>query len=560
MASRPLLHRSLGALAACLALGWLAGCGGCGRGGGTSGGGEADGFDAGTPRRGGQVVVALSSDISGVNSVVSLSNTPTQEVLRHLFVQLLREQPSTEDEPPGFLPDLATAWEWSDDHKVLTFTLRDDAVWSDGVPVTAEDVRFSWQAQTSPEVAWDVSYMKDAIDDVEVVDPHTVRFHFDRVYSTQLLDANEDYVLPKHAWGELPFSEWRSNPDWFREHLVTGGPFLLADWKPQQQIVLARNPTYYDPELPRLDRVVIRIVPEQTSALAQFLSGDVDVVYQLAPDHAARVRADPARELISFWSRSYVYAGWNLRNPLFADRQVRLALTLGIDRQTLADSVWGEFGRVATSPIVAGSWGHDSALEPWPYDPERARRVLRDAGWTDHDGDGVVDKGGRRLAFELLTNAGNQQREDALVLIQDQLKRIGVAATPAVLEFQTFNSRVNAGQFEAVVSGWVMPTTLDNSYAFHSSEIGEGSNFVAYSDPETDRILDQIRDTPEVADTLPLLIAEQRRLHETLPYTFLWESKRLVGVDRRLHDVEPNFLFVLFNLPEWWLAEPAARP
>jgi peptide/nickel transport system substrate-binding protein len=186
--------------------------------------------------------------------------------------------------------------------------------------------------------------------------------------------------------------------------------------------------------------------------------------------------------------------------------------------------------------------------------------VLRDAGWTDHDGDGVVDKGGRRLAFELLTNAGNQQREDALVLIQDQLKRIGVAATPAVLEFQTFNSRVNAGQFEAVVSGWVMPTTLDNSYAFHSSEIGEGSNFVAYSDPETDRILDQIRDTPEVADTLPLLIAEQRRLHETLPYTFLWESKRLVGVDRRLHDVEPNFLFVLFNLPEWWLAEPAARP
>lgn len=549
------LHSHLRSTAAVLVAGALAaislGCGG-------TGSGDAGVSPAEGPRRGGQAVVGFTADISGVNTLISVVNIPAQEVLRHLYVQLVREQPALADAPPAFKPDLARSWEWSTDHKVVTFHLRDDVRWSDGEPVTAEDVRFTWRAQTSPEVAWDSAYVKEFIDDVEVVDPLTVRFHFSRAYSTQLLDANEDFIFPAHVWGQVPFSEWRSHAEWFRDHLVTAGPFLLASWKPQQEIVLAKNPDYYDPELPRLDRVVIRVIPDQSSHLTQLLAGGLDLTIALAPDDAARVRATSDADVISFWGRAYVFLGWNHRDPLFADREVRQALTLGIDRQTLVDSVWGEFGRISTSPIVAGVWGHDESIQPYPYDPERAREILRRRGWEDRDGDGIVDQGGRPLAFELATNAGNQQRIDATVLIQDQLKRIGVAVTPTVLEFQTLNARVTDGRFQALLAGWTMPTTLDLSYAFHTREIGVGSNFIGFSDPELDGILDQVRATPELADALSLLYRAQQRIYHELPYTFLWESQRIVGVRRRLHDARPNSLYLLFNLPEWWV-DPARR-
>jgi peptide/nickel transport system substrate-binding protein len=505
------------------------------------------------PQRGGQAVVGFTADISGVNTLIVPLNTPTSEVARHLFVQLLREQPARPDAPPTFTPDLARSYEWSDGHKTLTFHLRDDVRWSDGEPVTADDVLFSWQAQTSPEVAWDSAYEKEFIEKVEVIDPYTVRFRFHHAYSTQLLDANEDYILPRHVWGQVPFAQWRSRSEWFRDHLVTAGPFLLASWKPQQEIVLARNPDYYDPELPRLDRVVIRIIPDQSSHLTQLLSGGLDYSIALSPDDAGRVRAAPDVELISFWGRAFIFVGWNERLPLFADRDVRRALTLGIDRATIAKSLWGEFGRVATSPIVGGVWGHDDAIQPYPYDPDQARAILRAKGWADHDGDGVLDRDGKPLAFELATNAGNRQRIDATVMIQDQLKRIGVAVTPQILEFQALSARVDAGRYEAQLAGWVMPTTLDLSYAFHSREIDGGSNVVAFSDPELDGVLDQIRATPELTEARPLLFRAQEIIHQELPYTFLWESQRLVGVNRRIHGAKPNSLFLLHNLPEWWV-------
>ena len=158
-----------------------------------------------------------------------------------MFLHLYEEQADFQQHPATFTPQLAKSYEWSPDHKVLTFHLRDDVVWTDGVPVTSADVRWTWQAQRDKDVAWELADSKHWIDDVEAVDPRTVRFHFSRVYAKQLLDANEGPVFPKHAWETLPFAKWRQSGDWFRQHLVVDGPFTIASWQPQQQIVLQRN-------------------------------------------------------------------------------------------------------------------------------------------------------------------------------------------------------------------------------------------------------------------------------------------------------------------------------
>lgn len=510
-----------------------------------------------TPQRGGQVILAFSADIAGINPLIVPSNRPTESVLRHVYLQLMREQADFETGPPTFEPDLARSWEWSEDGLTVTFHLRDDAVWSDGEPVDADDVRFSWIAQTHPDVAWDTAYFKDEIADVEVVDPHTVRFHFHRVNPTQLLEINESYILPEHVFGQVPFAEWRSSGQWFRDHAVYAGPFVIASWTPQQEVVLARNERYYDPDLPYLDRVVVRIIPDQTNQLTQLLAGSVDVVGQLSPDNAGRIEQVPNLRLVRFWGPSFIYLAWNTRRPLLADPEVRRALTLGIDRQTLVDNIWGELGRVSSSPLLASTWAYDRSLEPYGYAPDEARRRLAALGWEDHDGDGVLDRDGEPFAFELATNSDNQQRIDATVLIQSQLARIGVAVEPRALEFQSFVTRINRGDYDAMVMGWTMPTNYDYRFAFHSDEIDGGNNFVAYSNPEVDRLLDEIRAQRTLADTKPLLAELQQTLHRELPYTFLWESQRMVGLNRRVRGAEPNVLYVHFNLPEWWV-EPGS--
>lgn len=510
------------------------------------------------PRRGGTIVIGTIGDIDGVNELLSTGTRAFNDVGYQMFLHLLDERPDFEDGPPTWEPEIATSHTFSEDHLKLTFHLRENAVWSDGTPLTAEDVRFTWKAQTHPAVAYNQAYLKENIRDVEVVDPHTVTFHYDEVSPYQLNAAVEGVILPEHAWGRLPFDQWRENADFFLDNLVVSGPFTLERWVPQQEIVLVRNERYFDPELPYLDRVVFRLIPEKSNQVTQLLAGDLHMVEQVPVPDVERVRAAPNTRIESFWHRLYSYVAWNMDLPMFADASVRRALTMAIDRQLIIDTLWNEHARVATSPIVSNVWVHNEEIEPWPYDPERARQILADAGWTDSDGDGVLDRGGEAFAFDLLTNQGNQARIDAAVMIQEQLGRIGIEAHPRVIEFNSMMAQMQDRTFEATFSAWGMPTTLDMRYAFHSSEIGGGrANFSGYSNPEVDRLIERMESLSELREAEPILLRLQEILHQDQPVTFMWESQRINGLNERLRNVRPNLLSSYWYLREWWLAPEA---
>ncbi len=535
-------------LAALAATAMVGGCGG------RRGGAAAHPAPSASPRRGGTAVVAMAGDIKSVNDLLTSSNYTATEVLMRMFLRLVEERPDYAVGPPTFGPQLARSYDWSADRKTLTFHLQPEARWSDGVPVTADDVRFTWQAQTSHAIAWDSVDMKKAITDVEVVDPKTVRFHFSRAYAKQMLDVNEGVIFPSHVWGKLPFSEWRKRADWFRDHLVCDGPFVLESWQPQQQIVLKRNERYFEPGLPRLDRVVIRIIPDQASTMTQLFNGELDFIPQVAPAEAARVNADPHLRLLTYWFRLSVVVSWNNTRPPFGDPDIRRALTLAIDRQTIVDTLWGKYARVADSPIIQAVWAHDAKLKPLPYDPAEARRILAAKGFRDSDGDGVLDRGGRPFAFELLSNAGNQQRNDAAVMIQAQLKKVGIKVTPRILEFATLIDATDRGDFDAAVEGFGMDTSLDLTSYFHTAAPnGDQRNSARYSNPEVDRLIEQSMAMTNLADAKPILDRIQEIIQRDQPYTFLWESQRMPAINRRLHDVKPNMLFALANMKEWWI-------
>lgn len=507
------------------------------------------------PRRGGTLSLGFTADLTGLNVYSSQSSILTSEIAHLQFLRLVDEQPDSTDHPATLKPRLAKSWEISPDGLAITFHLRDDVSWSDGVPVTAEDVRFTWQAQTHPDVAWNASYYKEGIVDVEVIDPHTARFKVRRPAAMQLLWINEGVILPKHAWGQLPFSEWRKSGDWFREHLVVAGPYRLTSWTPQQEFVLERNERYFEPGLPYIDRVIVRIVPDPASLLNQVLAGSLDFFAGLSASDAAKVELSPRVSLVSVWSRGQGFVAWNSRNPLFADPEIRAALTLAIDRQAIVDITYGSrFGRIGYSPVVAHSWAANRDLKALPYEPKKAQEILAGKGWRDTNGDGILDKDGKAFVFDLLTNTGNQQRADTVTLIQAQLKKVGIEARPQLIAFNTLNERVDRGEFDAVMLRWTMPTDLDLFFSFHSKAQGGTGNIAGYSNPEMDVLLEQAQAEATLEGLGEKVRAVQALAYRDQPLTYLYESQDLMAVNRRVSNVQSNALERLWHLWEWWLA------
>jgi peptide/nickel transport system substrate-binding protein len=498
------------------------------------------------------VVIALPAPWSGVNELVAGGSREDQDIRDQLLLHLFEEQPDFADGPPSFTPALARSIEWSDDRLVATVSLRPEARWSDGRPVTAEDVAWTWRAQTDAAVGWRYSQSTERIRTVEAVDPRTAVFTFSSAYPAQTADLNEGAILPRHVWGELPFERWREDPDWFTRHLVASGPFRLAEWTPGERVVLEPNPTCPVPACPpALGRVVFRVVTEAAARIAQLEAGALDYVANLAPDEAARLARHPEIEIERFHHRRYDYLVWNLAREPFTDRQVRRALTLAIDRQALVDTLWRGFARVAVSPIPSSVWAVHPDLAPWPYDPATSRQLLAAAGWRDRDGDGTRDRGERRLTFELAVNGDHRLRADAAVMIQAQLARVGVEARIRSSDFHGLVDRLDAHEFDAALGAWGIDTSLDLWYAFHSEAIDEGYNSGGYAEPEVDRLIEQARRASEPQALLAPLHRLQELLHRDQPYTFLVEPLGLDARRRRVQGARPSALGSFRDLRSW---------
>ncbi len=505
-----------------------------------------------TPARGGTVVLGSISDVDSWNEYTS-RQAFANNVLRRVFLRLATESPETAGRPPDFVPQLAESWSFSEDGRTLTFRLA-DATWSDGRPVTASDVRFTWTAQASPDVAWINADTKKRITGVEIVDPRTVAFRFDRRYPEQLADAVEGGILPEHVYAQIPFRDWLTH-DWSQSS-VGSGPFILESHRRGEEFVLARNPRYGRKGLPLLDRVVVRVVPDATSLLTQLLAGQVDWFEGVPPREAERVRSAKGMRLIAFDYPMYDYVGWNEARPPLDDPDVRRALTLAIDRKSLVEDLLYGYGRIATGPVLSFSWGVDSALRPWPYDPAEARRILASKGFTARPGDGVLERGGKAFEIALTTNAGNRLREAVTVKMQEQLSRIGVVARPTSLEMQTFVQKNTEGDFDAYVGGWRLSGKVDLRSLFASDAVPPGGkNVVRYRSAELDRILDTVDRAEDWAAMRAALAAAQRTIHSDQPYTFLYETRRLAAVGPRLHGVEIEVpLDPLAGLERWWVS------
>jgi peptide/nickel transport system substrate-binding protein len=536
----------------------------------------------GDPTRGGTLVVAVLADVDSWNPYTTQDAT-SASIVDLLYPRLVHETGT------GFEPWLAASWEFSPDRLSLTFHLEPRAAWGDGRPVTCDDVRFTYRAQLSEGLAWSGVFIKQRITSVDCPDDHTAVFHFAEAYPDQLIDVNDNAIVPV-AYGEVPFREWAATK--WEDRIVSSGPFRLVAVRPGQEAVLERAPSWWRKRGPWVDRIVFRVYPEATGAVPRFLEGEVDLITHVPAWRAKEVRERTDLRLVELPSLSYTFLGWNVlepgayvadrrrrgcgadkpcredRNdiarlqreyahPVLADARVRTALTLAIDREDIVDGLWQGHARVGSSPIVSALWAHDPATA-LPLDPEGAASLLDAAGWRDTDGDGVRERDDRPLRLGVIVNSENRLRRDALDRVVASLSAVGVRIVPEPLPRSEFVARVRNKSFDGVLLGWVAGTRIQPQTHLHTdAAVNRGNNFTAWSTAASDELLDRAAAASDRETARPLWHAWQAIYRREQPVTILYEERRLLGLSGRVFGPPPPLLDPLQNVHEWWLAPSA---
>lgn len=457
-------------------------------------------------------------------------------------------------------PLLARSWETSPDGLTWTFHLREGVKWHDGAPVTAQDVVFTLRKLREPatQARSTLSQFQDVVS-IEALDPTTVRVVYSVPYA-DVLDAWNLPIIPEHVAGkdkDLLSGE-------FVRHPVGCGPFRFSHMD-SSEIVLDANPDYWDGP-PSIDGVVFRFMPSDRTAFQAFQREELDVMnatVDLWKESATAPRADPATGFITYPLSAW-YVGWNQdgSNPFFGDPRVRRAMVLALDRPRFISKVLGDLARVGIGTWHPDSSWFDHTLEPWPFDPAQAGKLLDEAGWRDHDGDGVRDRDGAPFSFELMVVASALEITDrSAAWIQDSLGSIGVRVSILKLEWNAYRERRSAHQFQAFMQSLTFTPVPDQYELYHSSSRERAMNYVGFSDSEVDRLLVEGRRTFDPEARHAIYNQLQHRVHELEPVTVLFHFAVPVLHDARLLGLEPTprSIYLISPGPRRWRWTTAPR-
>ncbi|HGG59198.1 MAG TPA: ABC transporter substrate-binding protein [Gammaproteobacteria bacterium] len=448
---------------------------------------------------------------------------------------------------------LAKSWSVSDDGLTFTFQMRPEARFSDGQPLTAEDVAFTYAFIMNPVIkAPRERAYYEKIASVEATGPHEVVFHFKEPYFNSLSLAGGMSILAKHFYGR-----YLKDPEAFNQSkglLFGSGPYRVVDpenWTPDKgSVELERDPRYWGPVQPSFDRLVWRFIENETARLTSYRNGEIDV-YGAQPREYKRNLLKDKRLMAKSLNFEYLpptagyrYIGWNEQRQgkptRFADKRVRQAMTWLTDKQRIVDEIMLGYGEPAVGPFSPKTKQHAPELKPRKPSLEKAKALLKAAGYEDRDGDGVLeDAQGKPFEFDLVYPQGNEQYTTLALFLKDSYARAGIKMNPRPTEWSVMLDLLDKKDFEAISLGWSGGLESDPYQIFHSDQAkNNGDNFVNYKNPKLDKLIEKARAEVDEEKRMPLWREVERILYEDQPYTFLTRGKSLVLVDKRMHNVE----------------------
>ncbi|OFV99191.1 MAG: hypothetical protein A3F68_00615 [Acidobacteria bacterium RIFCSPLOWO2_12_FULL_54_10] len=561
------------------------------------------------PVQGGQIVVAFSAEPDTLNPLTD-NSAVNSYINSYIFSALLRQDPETyewegslaerwieEDvviqndgkklrgtttyAGPGEQGDITLRTSAGESVRIargqvkevrkrssFTFFLRRNAKFHDGKPVTAADVKFSYDTIKNETV--DAPSLRNYYNDVEsceILDDYTVRITYSKQYWMAREFAGGFAIMPRHIYD--PDGLIEKSPEDFGKQFnesqhnrssVGSGPYQFEKWDTGIQITLTRNDGYFDERRRgHLDRLVFKFISDPVASLQSLKNGDVNFLPSVTAEQFEEETKNP--EFLSqfakaeFYTPSFSYIGWNMRRPPFNDQKVRQAMELGaLDRQKYLDVIGYGRGVVVSGFSYYFGPAYDHKLEPQPFDLEKAKQLLLEAGWYDRDGDGLRDKDGKPFRFEYLVSSGPRMR--MAPLIKENLRKLGIDMTVRELEWATFLQNVYDRQFDAVALGWAIALEDDPYQIWHTTQIeNRGSNHVGFGNADTDRMIEESRTMIDDEERRKIFFELHRIAYEEQPYLFLFTSPNLGIYDKKYRGVKLYKVRPGYDLAEWYLPE-----
>jgi len=467
------------------------------------------------------------------------------DIDEQLFLKLADVGPSENtigDE--DFQPLLAQKWEW-DGPLTLVFHIDPRARWQDGPRVTAADVEFTFNAYTDSAVGSPFRPKLLRIASVTQRDSLTTVFRFKERYPEMFYDAVYHMrILPAHLLRPVPRDQWRTAP--FGRQPVGSGPYRFVQWLPAQSIELVADSTFFLGR-PGIRRLIWRFTPNLQVAVQQVIADQADVREQLVtPDNVARARAAQQLAVYTYRGNTYTYLTFNQRSPddttkphpLFADRDLRRALSMAVDRATLLKSELGDLAKVPPGPMSELLWIWDPDIRQLPYDSAQAGRRLNALGWRDHDGDGIRDKDGQPLAFHILVPTSSVLRRQYARLLQAQFSAVGVRVEIDELEPAVVGQRVSTGKYDTAILSRSNDPSPSSGIAQNWTRAAGASNFGRYYSPEFERIVDLAVTATSRDRARSLWRSAIETLNADAPAIFLYALDNAAAVHKRVENVQ----------------------
>jgi len=507
--------------------------------------GEPSRRGAGTPANGDALVVGTIGEPSNLIPILA-SDSSSHDVAGNVFNGLVKY-----DKNLDLVGDLAESWRVSSDGLTITFALRKGVKWHDGTEFTSRDVLYTYRVTIDPKTP--TAYAEDfkQVKTAEAPDRYTFRVTYGKPFAPALASWGMG-ILPAHLLEgkDITKSELSRHP-------IGTGPYRFKEWVAGQKLVLDAFPDYFEGR-PYIDRYVYRIIPDTSTMYLELKAGGLDMM-GLTPVQYARQTDTPefrARfNKFRYPASAYTYLGYNLRNPLFADRRVRQAIACAISKDEIIHGVLLGLGQVAHGPFKPGTWAHNPGVRDFGYDPARAKALLAEAGWRETGPDGILMKDGKPFSFTILTNQGNDQRLKTAQIIQRRLAKVGIEVKIRVLEWASLLTNfIDKRNFDALIMGWTIPQDPDIFDVWHSSKTGPKElNFIGFRNAEVDRLIEEGRRTFDQEKRRRCYWRIQEILAQEQPYTFLFVPDALPVVNARFRGIEPAPAGIMHNVIRWYV-------
>lgn len=521
------------------------------------------------PKSKDSIVYALTSSPTGIFNPLLNDTTYDDAVIDLTYNSLL-----SFDKNLNPKPELAKSYEISDDNLSITFKLNDNIKWNDGKTLTADDVTFTFtsladKGYTGSKYGY-VEKLKgakdyhegsaDKIEGIEVIDKNTIKFTFAEPYSPGLTNLGSIGIIPKHIWGEVPIAQWKDKKDLLTKPVGTG-PYEVVSFTEGQDVQLKRNDNYFDGDV-KTEKFILKVTNEDT-ATGELLNGTVDVI------DASNLKNKDIKELesegmdvTSYDSNLVQYMGFNLRDKKFQDKNLRQAFMYALDRNAMVDKLLEGNGQVVDTPMLPSSWSYPdkSTLNNYKYNKDKAKELLKQAGYEDRDNNGIVeDKDGKELVVKLTYPTGNKLREQTAPIIQANLKDIGVKMELENMEFTALMDKVVANHdFELYLMGNNLSLDPDPKPYWHSTSASDEKgnsawNISSFKNEKADQLIEQGISVSDQKQRKEIYSQFGKLLNDEVPWAYLYSQNIRKAYNPHLKDFKPYTFNDFDNVKDWYI-------